>query len=408
MNNVTKNALLDHLESMQKDVQVVGDCRWFHKSLMQHRHLMFDLATLTDAVRQGTISNHNLLGCLALSETDVNGLGTHISSCLPSEYWNLRRPEDSKIASTVFGIPEALENILSSCKTFDILSIYKTCRGIRDIIDASPKLQTLLCLRPAPQGTPRYFPFDNDRLPGFECPYDTCHEDASKIVAEISVSMDPDGFYWPHIGSRLRDMYICQPSLHYLLASDHCPQEDDDDDDDDDDDCHGSDPGIQMFSERGFTVGDLYDVAKRLADEHTICRSTRNYAFYDVEEDDVATLEIRFTECQTQEDWDEATLRTARTYKRWDEQDRALEEKRLAAALYEGYGSGDALANDGGYKEQQPDQDGSRCASEHADGEGDLRDHEDSEAASQLDDKDEGTKDETKLADALYDGYGDA
>jgi hypothetical protein len=144
---------------------------------------MFDLATLTDAVRQGTISDHDLLKCLELSETDVNGLGTHISSYLPPEYWNLRRSEDSKIAQTVFGIPEVLENILSSCKTFDVLSIYKTCKGIRHIIDASPKLQMLLCLRPAPQGTPRYFPFDNDQLPGFRCrkrSHDIFRDDAVK------------------------------------------------------------------------------------------------------------------------------------------------------------------------------------------------------------------------------------
>ena len=141
--------VLERLEQMQKNVQGTGNYFQSHRALMHHRHLILDLASLTDGVRMRTINRGELLNCLELCDRDVDGFDNYFKDELSPIYWNVRRTQNSSMALKVFGIPELLQCILSNCDIPDVLHAYETCTGVRDIIEASSQLQTHLCLRPA-------------------------------------------------------------------------------------------------------------------------------------------------------------------------------------------------------------------------------------------------------------------
>ena len=391
--------LLESLDDIQKDVQGIGYYFDSHKALLQHRHLTLDLASLAAAVRMRNISIPELERCLKLSEADALGLDEFFSDQLPPIYWNVRRAEDSTVARTVFGIPEILENILTSCHVVDVLSILQTCSGICDIIEASSKIKAHLCLIPAAAGTPRYFPFTEYNTPGFSCQLSTerHQDDSPRVVATITVEMDPDGVYWPSIGRCMRDMFICQPPIYNALVTEYCPM--------DDSDIYALDLPIQMGSDMGLTIGDLYDVAEVFIDNHKTCRDPMTYDYRGMEPHR-ARFTVEFKECLTQQEWDDAAAATAShdeyVSKRLQKEGRSPDQGLRVRSKYEDYGSEDEYdgPTDGDEEEDYQGSDdgyGTSCENGNRGDEG-AYDHE-NEAVEEA---------ERRLASVVYHGYGDA
>lgn len=303
--SASRDYVIECLENTQEDVQWIGiNFKPPHSTytmIIRHRHLQLDLVTITHAVRQSKISDAGAVACLEMAHSDILGLERYLKAIFPPIYWNLRRDEDCVVAHKVFAIPELLEMILSNCSINDVLNMYETCKEVRDIIKASSKIQTFLCLKPVAVSATRLFPFARSSLRGFRCSLEALinyigNEPPSIVVARIEVLMDPDGVYWPHIGSRLQNMFICQPPIHHAIAREHCHN--------DDNDILGSNPGVQLSSEKGLTIGDLYHKAKQLSRYHDSCRSPSGYAPFEPHK---VALRFDFTECSTSgEEWDDA------------------------------------------------------------------------------------------------------
>jgi hypothetical protein len=330
--HMSEERLLQRLETMQKDVQGVGHYFQSYKALIHHRHLTLDLTSHVDGVRMRTINTDELVRCLELCDRDVDGLDEYFKDELSPIYWNVRRADDSTMAQAVFGIPEMLENILSNCGVLDVLKFYQTCKGVRDIIDGSSKLQIQMCLKPAAEGTPRRQPFGTYHLSSFNCTLATAAtwppgNTIESFVGCIAIEMDPDGVYLPRIGQRVQDMLICQPPIYKVLLTESCPL--------DDNEFLGDIEYTQLESKTGVTIRDLYAMAERLMDLHSGCRDPRGYAFYGMEPHRV-TVRIRFKECLSANEWADAVRNTITSWEFIEKEEKKGVERRFVSAACQG------------------------------------------------------------------------
>lgn len=314
-NCISNKDRIDQLASMQKHVQALRQAFDSSKFLMHHRHLMLDLASLMDDVLRGRIDRRELQGCLKVCREDAVAIEDifRVDLQYRPEVRNYWRDESSTIAQEVFAIPEILEMILLQTPVKGVINFSQTCTEARDIIDASPGLQTHLCLRPAPPDSIRRHPFTSYEVSNLECgmaSYRYGCVDQFRI-ARVEVQMDPDGVYWPYIGDRLLDMFICQPPIYRLLVFESCPL--------DDAEMFGFDPGFQMVSKTGVTIGDVFSVAEKLLMFHDSCRKPESYHFYG-SEPYRATVSIRFQEPSSEQEWDRAANSTVEVSESWAEQ----------------------------------------------------------------------------------------
>ena len=168
--------------------------------------------------------------------------------------------------------------ILDYLEIRDILRVYQADSAMRNAIEGSTMLQTKLGLRAAPPETyPQtafssfgYFhrpcvpfgtascgynfsPFTCDIEPPLRRQHRDSHETLTATIrARFSVLPQQR---LPNIGSRYRNMFICQPPVQQMQPTMCCCQR-----------ISGAlDP---VTSEHGLTIGDLYDYAKALLDKH--------------------------------------------------------------------------------------------------------------------------------------------
>jgi hypothetical protein len=115
--------------------------------LSDYHDLQSQLSKTVSAISDDKISKAEVLHQLAAIQAKVNGFDLYLSSTVAARYYNERRSPESTVAKNVFHIPELLELILEHASIFDILNVYQTCRGLKEIVEASPKLQIQLLLR---------------------------------------------------------------------------------------------------------------------------------------------------------------------------------------------------------------------------------------------------------------------
>lgn len=332
------NDLFARLESMQKNVQGLRGAFVNTKFLIHQRHLMLDLATLTDDVQKGRISELELLDCLHLCKYDTLCIDSAFRATLPPIFWNVRSDSESTIAKEVFAIPEILEMILVQCKIQDVISCSLTCKGVHEIVEASTKLQVLRFLKAAPGDQSRRLPFGPGEAQTLECgPMPWLEADPSPI-ATISVIMDSKAVHWPRIGSRMQDMFISQPPIHRLLVWDNCKKGDN---------IWGGGPGFQMTSEDGFKVGDLYRMAEKFAKSHEGCRKQGGWDVGPDEEPRPYSYQVWFQEPLDEKEWDDAAAYTDHKSKFWETEYGAFKDDRWAGGFF------DDLLLEGGRKKDE-------------------------------------------------------
>jgi hypothetical protein len=419
---MSEERLLERLETTQKDVQGVGHHFQSYKALIHHRHLTLDLTSHVDGVRMRTINTDELVRCLELCDHDVDGLGEYFRDELSPIYWNVRRADDSTMAQTVFGIPEILETILSTCEVLDVLRFYQICKVVRDIVGGSSKLQIHMCLKAAAEGTPRRHPFGTYHLPSFNCTFATAAtwppgNTIESFLGSIAIDMDPDGVYLPRIGERLQDMLICQPPIHRVLLRESCPL--------DDNEMFGDIEYTQLESKTGVTIRDLYAMAERLMDLHNDCRDPRGYTFYGMEPHRV-TVRIQFKECLNTNEWADAVRTTISSWEFIEKEEKKGVERRFVSATCQGYaaktsrgrkfeGDMDDYDRYNSFCEKTPERERFVSVSddyegydEHA-GEREYYDADEDSAEEDMDgvESEDDEIAEGKLAAAVYEGYGD-
>lgn len=266
-------------------------------ALACQKNLQDGISAALKKLSHGQSSPVHTISSLQSALHEVDGLGSFFSLYLDPQYYNERRSDDCTAAQRTFDVPELLEMILDAAEIPDILSMYSVNRSIRDSIECSSRMQTKLCLRAAPAHSHLETPlsycfikyFDCERTPmacyppvpigrGFSCsigrlpvmplPPFTGPEDDEK-----SRTVTLNAYFYPFkqqrlggLGSRIRRMFICQPPIKRMTVHlSCCPNMD----------IYFSDPPPPapeyVSSEIGLTIGDLYDCAARLMDQHRWC-----------------------------------------------------------------------------------------------------------------------------------------
>ncbi|KAK3680370.1 hypothetical protein LTR37_021280 [Vermiconidia calcicola] len=140
--------------------------------------------------------------------------------------------ESCSIATQVFAVPELLEMILEHVDVRDVLDAYRINRSTREIIEASPKLQTKLFLRPANAegmnllrlkeecNAEGWNPLQlkEDCLPGL-----WLHQCASTGTVTAAF----EGPRLPLIGARCLKMFFCEPPIKKMIMHCDCLPRDD-------------------------------------------------------------------------------------------------------------------------------------------------------------------------------------
>ena len=186
------------------------------------------------------------------------GIGRYSSNQFSPLSYNEIRRDDVAIASRVMAMPELTEAILSYTSIPDILDVSQVSRSLKAIIEASPKLQRQLFLKPAESTsvvhTLTEMPFEDmtvERL-----------GDGPDGETRLKVEVGIRKCKRVNIGSTRRRMLICQPPLKRIFVTSAF------------DECHVifRNGHEELHSAAGLTVGDLYDKALELVRVDSPCR----------------------------------------------------------------------------------------------------------------------------------------
>ena len=204
---------------------------------------------------------------LSAMENNTNGIGKYISFRLDASYFNEIRSEESTIAERVLSMPEILEHVLLFTDVESVMAMERVNKKLRNIIDASPKLQSAIYLKPSLESTDtpvqRRTAFGRDGS-GFQSTDFKVTLGQPGVVNATIHTAKPNNTV-PHIGTRWSRMLICQPPIKAMVAaaSKFCPN------------C-GSlqlERYNELSSDTGITVGDLYDKVQEVSAIVNICQN---------------------------------------------------------------------------------------------------------------------------------------
>ena len=175
-------------------------------------------------------------------------------------------PGATQLGEKLFAIPELLERILLYLQTTDLLRVQQVNHAFFDATQSSPKIQCKMGLR-AQENAHIYFPPASCEPRRFLQYYDTYRYFSTKTVEGNKISFQPcfnnlnDP---PKLGSRCRNMLICQPPVSSISVYTRC--------------CHPTwpwripnTPLEKITSESGIRMGDLIDAHKRITADHKLC-----------------------------------------------------------------------------------------------------------------------------------------
>lgn len=221
-------------------------------------------ANLTDILNDIENGNYAQLKNKFLSiEDGIKGFEDYLSTTIEAFDYAEHRAMDTVPAQKVFKIPELLELILENLDIPDVMRCYEVCRTMRDTIEASSKLQTQLCLLSASEDSAMRWPF---QFKCFSC-YSRLSPAKAGRTSAIMRTLPGSSTSLPTMGSRWKRMFIRQPPIHSMKVGMGC--------------CltnnsrlHNVNLGWQAWdikSVKGLTIGDLYEMAERLLEEHPEC-----------------------------------------------------------------------------------------------------------------------------------------
>ena len=202
-------------------------------------------------------------------------------------------------------------------------------------------------------------------------------------------------------------MLIRQPPIYAVLATERCPL--------DDNDMLGEEYStMQVVSQHGLTVGDLYGIAERLVDGHEPCRkSDGGFAFIDSEPRRVS-FSVRFSECLYREDWQHVTTHSERAWNVIEKNGRIADKWRFpiptrpSALPEETFQEREPSDDDQDSGFESEEQDEWREMSERQLADASYVYYGDDGQEAELESMDEFEEmAEHQLAEAVYEGYGD-
>lgn len=209
----------------------------FNPIRMESEHLR-DLenrnAKLITSLRDKSFNEEMLREVLESNTRTLEVIRHHIDSCIQS-YPITSRPTTASAARAkeVFGMAELLEQILLYVAPRDILHAIQVSHATLNILKESPKLRERFSLRCDETG---FFSSaflrgsDGDEDESLFTDFDVRFEYWSESNGHdntpnhrISITADFEAFSpLPKIGSRCRDMLICQPPIHVMQVVLHC------------------------------------------------------------------------------------------------------------------------------------------------------------------------------------------
>ncbi|KAK5125996.1 hypothetical protein LTR85_011351 [Meristemomyces frigidus] len=197
---------------------------------------------------------------------ELERLACNLGPTIGLEAFDERR---GRLAEEVFGIPELLEHIcLSGLSVFDLLHAQQVSKAFLAGILTSPKLLRRMGLR-ADVGASYSSAFakGETRSNGFQSFRAELvdHSEPRYLISgtrEPRLSVRLTAYFWseaktktlPKLGSRPRDMLVCQPPVDEVTARIDC--------------CNKT---STVRSAAGIRVGDLYDAALSLSETHRLC-----------------------------------------------------------------------------------------------------------------------------------------
>ena len=199
-------------------------------------------------------------------QQSVNGISNYLKLTIRTKLYTERRQPDSTVADETFRIPELLEMTLEHTHAIDILNVSATCKALKAIIEASPKLQKALFLRSAgvrngedtrfnlhplsKKGLCRWFRLESENyLP-----------EGLDIIATFPRGFGKNGLPWA--GTALKKMQICQPPICLMGVFIECKNCETHSRDWNDDTVH---------NDEGLTFGELWHVANEIYRRNERC-----------------------------------------------------------------------------------------------------------------------------------------
>ena len=194
--------------------------------LNYHYELQSNITALIAAAEQDQLDTKSTHKALRTLQSNANGIGEYPRHQLQPKYYNERRLPESSIAIHVLRIPELLELILFNLDVRDVLNVSVTCRWLKHIIEASPKLRPNLFLAPVkstPGKKPRWqTPFLPRSVPGFEGFIADDWPPVNGFEVLAFFDFEDERSMLPRVGSKCKDMLICQPPEHHMWVSISC------------------------------------------------------------------------------------------------------------------------------------------------------------------------------------------
>ncbi|KAK4540807.1 hypothetical protein LTR36_008884 [Oleoguttula mirabilis] len=184
-------------------------------------------------------------------------------------------------AQQVFNIPELVEEIFTHTSPRDIRSATQTQRATSSVLDGSPKLQQKFGLRPSESGI-LCFPFFENWSNLLSCTVlntDGSYNPPKTKSDCIDIVLSFHSGLLPRVGSRCREILVCQPAISEMQVSVDC--------------CKkarirwgGPEAASPLYGEPitplkvkagGITVGHVLDVAAKLVTEHRLCPNAASW-----------------------------------------------------------------------------------------------------------------------------------
>lgn len=233
------------------DEQEASDA--FQTALQQQQRLSRNLKALREAMLTAKHVIPDLDETLKALQLDASGLDDFFSNCLdPRFYAGSPNPNSTSAARKVFDVSELVEAVLEHLDVADLLRVQQVDRSMRDLVNSSTKIQRQMLLKVDNEGAFRV----SHALPAGNC----IHADGlatatdDHYIQQVSLIMKP----MPCVGTRIRNMYICQPSITFMTYKHVCK-------------CSRDQSQHFLKNVAGIKWGDVLDATVETSAQHKLC-----------------------------------------------------------------------------------------------------------------------------------------
>lgn len=226
--------------------------------LSHKRDINDNLDSILKDVKDGNFTQleGNILGL----RDNVAGFEKYLNATIEQVHYSQHRPPNSLVAAKVLAVPELLEQILDNLEFVDLVRCAQVKRLFRDVVERLDYHQDNLFRPPDVEN-------EISRIPPIQLPHLQIdgHQllawSNARVRATMKTSAGSDTAL-PSIGTRWQSIFISQPPIHKMWVSICGPGKLRDVLVSNDRGDGGGD--YQITSDTGFTIGRLWEEARRL------------------------------------------------------------------------------------------------------------------------------------------------